>query len=63
MEAAASGQTGGMLEIPETKGTDVKTMIGMSVFYVVFGFLAGMVIGGFMGVFKTECCTKLSDKC
>ena len=63
MEAAASGQTGGMLEIPEAKGTDVKTMIGMSVFYVVFGFLAGMVIGGFMGVFKTECCQKLSDKC
>lgn len=34
-------------------GTDVKTMIGMAVFYVVTGFFVGFIIGMCMKVFKS----------
>ena len=34
-------------------GTDVKTMIGMAVFYVVVGFFVGFFIGMCMKCFKT----------
>jgi len=42
----------------ETESTDVKTMLGMSVFYVVFGFLLGMLFGALMKLFHTETCEK-----
>lgn len=63
--AASAAVDGSTADIPvlETEGTDVKTMLGMSVFYVVFGFLLGMILGGLMKLFKMECCEALSDKC
>ena len=43
-------------------GADVKTMIGMSIFYVVTGFFAGMLFGSCMGCFNSEKCKDLSDR-
>lgn len=53
----------GLSDEIEVESTSVKTMIGMSVFYVVSGFLLGMVFGAIMKLFNMECCTKLSHKC
>ena len=42
-------------------GADVKTMIGMSVFYVVLGFGLGALLGTMMSCFNSERCKGLSD--
>jgi hypothetical protein len=56
-------QISGLSDSVEIESTSVKTMIGMSVFYVVMGFLLGMVFGAIMKIFNMECCMGLSHKC
>lgn len=48
--------------LPESGGTDVKTMIGMSVFYVVFGFLCAMIIGSVMKLFNSDYCMSFKSE-
>ena len=58
--AAEGGATSTVAKVAEVAadaakagGTDVKTMIGMSVFYVVTGFFVGFAIGMSMKCFKS----------
>lgn len=56
---ASTGNTRMLAEATEG-GADVKTMIGMSVFYVITGFAVGCLLGQAMDCFNSDRCKGLS---